>query len=42
MADWRVRGEEDFAWLGYSLHAVHLDNRTLLLAGSPTWKNSSG
>ncbi|XP_059530224.1 phosphatidylinositol-glycan-specific phospholipase D isoform X2 [Myotis daubentonii] len=41
-ADWRVGGEEDFAWLGYSLHAVRLDNRTLLLAGSPTWKNSSG
>ncbi|EPQ05831.1 Phosphatidylinositol-glycan-specific phospholipase D [Myotis brandtii] len=41
-ADWRVRGEEDYAWLGYSLHAVPLDNRTLLLAGSPTWKNSSG
>ncbi|XP_045442768.1 phosphatidylinositol-glycan-specific phospholipase D isoform X2 [Pipistrellus kuhlii] len=40
-ADWRVQGEEDFSWLGYSLHAAPLGNRTLLLAGSPTWKNSS-
>ncbi|XP_058141297.1 phosphatidylinositol-glycan-specific phospholipase D isoform X2 [Dasypus novemcinctus] len=40
-ADWLVQGEEDFAWLGYSLHGVHLDNRTLLLAGSPTWKGVS-
>lgn len=40
-ADWTVRGEEDYAWLGYSLHGVPMDNRTLLLVGSPTWKNTS-
>ncbi|XP_070312314.1 phosphatidylinositol-glycan-specific phospholipase D isoform X2 [Odocoileus virginianus] len=40
-ANWLVRGEEDFAWLGYSLHGVGVNNRTLLLAGSPTWKNTS-
>ncbi|XP_057554047.1 phosphatidylinositol-glycan-specific phospholipase D isoform X2 [Hippopotamus amphibius kiboko] len=40
-ADWMVRGEEDFAWLGYSLHSVSVNNRTLLLAGSPTWKNAT-
>ncbi|XFF90336.1 hypothetical protein AB1E18_016555 [Capra hircus] len=40
-ANWMVRGEEDFAWLGYSLHGVSVNNRTLLLAGSPTWKNTS-
>ncbi|XP_075399646.1 phosphatidylinositol-glycan-specific phospholipase D [Tenrec ecaudatus] len=40
-ADWFMRGEEDFAWFGYSLHGVSVDNRTLLLVGSPTWKNSS-
>ncbi|XP_044783830.2 phosphatidylinositol-glycan-specific phospholipase D isoform X7 [Bubalus bubalis] len=40
-ANWMVRGEEDFAWLGYSLHGVNVNNRTLLLAGSPTWKNTS-
>ncbi|KAI4530873.1 hypothetical protein MG293_018731, partial [Ovis ammon polii] len=40
-ANWVVRGEEDFAWLGYSLHGVSVNNRTLLLAGSPTWKNTS-
>ncbi|XP_055262160.1 phosphatidylinositol-glycan-specific phospholipase D isoform X3 [Moschus berezovskii] len=40
-ASWMVRGEEDFAWLGYSLHGVSVNNRTLLLAGSPTWKNTS-
>ncbi|XP_054421001.1 phosphatidylinositol-glycan-specific phospholipase D [Pteronotus mesoamericanus] len=40
-ADWLVRGEEDFAWLGYALHGVRVDNRTLLLAGSPTWRNAS-
>nr|XP_054109660.1 phosphatidylinositol-glycan-specific phospholipase D isoform X2 [Callithrix jacchus] len=40
-ADWTVRGEEDFAWLGYSLHGVTMDNRTLLLVGSPTWRNAS-
>ncbi|KAF4013694.1 hypothetical protein G4228_004861, partial [Cervus hanglu yarkandensis] len=40
-ANWLVRGEEDFAWLGYSLHGVAVNNSTLLLAGSPTWKNTS-
>ncbi|KAM9739263.1 phosphatidylinositol-glycan-specific phospholipase D isoform 2-T3 [Dama dama] len=40
-ANWLVRGEEDFAWLGYSLHGVAVNNSTLLLAGSPTWKNAS-
>lgn len=40
-ADWMVRGEADFAWLGYSLHGVSVNNRTLLLVGSPTWKNTS-
>lgn len=40
-APWMVRGEEDFSWLGYSLHGVSVHNRTLLLVGSPTWKNSS-
>ncbi|XP_016071748.1 PREDICTED: phosphatidylinositol-glycan-specific phospholipase D [Miniopterus natalensis] len=40
-ADWQVSGEEDFSWLGYSLHGVSTDNGTLLLAGSPTWKNAS-
>ncbi|XP_017519108.3 phosphatidylinositol-glycan-specific phospholipase D isoform X2 [Manis javanica] len=41
-ANWMVRGEEDFSWLGYSLHGVSVNNRTLLLIGSPTWKNASG
>ncbi|KAM5293790.1 phosphatidylinositol-glycan-specific phospholipase D isoform 3-T3 [Glossophaga mutica] len=41
VADWQVRGEEDFAWLGYALHSVGVDNRTLLLVGSPTWRNAS-
>ncbi|XP_032950007.1 phosphatidylinositol-glycan-specific phospholipase D isoform X1 [Rhinolophus ferrumequinum] len=40
-ANWMVRGEADFAWLGYSLHGVSVNNRTLLLVGSPTWKNIS-
>ncbi|XP_037700492.1 phosphatidylinositol-glycan-specific phospholipase D isoform X2 [Choloepus didactylus] len=39
-ADWLVRGEEDFAWFGYSLHGVSMNSRTLLLVGSPTWKNA--
>ncbi|XP_058523417.1 phosphatidylinositol-glycan-specific phospholipase D [Ochotona princeps] len=39
-ADWTVRGQEDFAWFGYSLHGVQVNNRTLLLVGSPTWKNN--
>lgn len=40
-ADWMARGEEDFSWLGYSLHGLSVDNRTLLLVGSPTWRNSN-
>ncbi|XP_045407845.1 phosphatidylinositol-glycan-specific phospholipase D [Lemur catta] len=40
-ADWTVSGEEDYAWFGYSLHSVGVDNRTLLVVGSPTWKNAS-
>ncbi|XP_003416488.1 phosphatidylinositol-glycan-specific phospholipase D [Loxodonta africana] len=40
-ADWLVRGKEDFAWFGYSLHGISVNNRTLLLVGSPTWKNNS-
>lgn len=40
-ADWKVSGEEDFSWFGYSLHGVTVTNRTLLLVGSPTWKNVS-
>ncbi|XP_019523713.1 PREDICTED: phosphatidylinositol-glycan-specific phospholipase D [Hipposideros armiger] len=40
-ANWMVRGEADFSWLGYSLHGVSVNNRTLLLVGSPTWKNTS-
>uniref|UniRef100_A0A8D1A971 Phosphatidylinositol-glycan-specific phospholipase D n=1 Tax=Sus scrofa TaxID=9823 RepID=A0A8D1A971_PIG len=40
-ANWVVRGQEDFAWLGYSLHGVNVNNGTLLLVGSPTWKNAS-
>ncbi|KAM9234217.1 phosphatidylinositol-glycan-specific phospholipase D isoform 2-T2 [Dugong dugon] len=40
-ADWLVRGKEDFAWFGYSLHSVSVNSRTLLLVGSPTWKNAS-
>uniref|UniRef100_A0A8C4LSJ2 Phosphatidylinositol-glycan-specific phospholipase D n=1 Tax=Equus asinus asinus TaxID=83772 RepID=A0A8C4LSJ2_EQUAS len=40
-ANWMVRGEDDFAWLGYSLHGVLVNNKTLLLVGSPTWKNAS-
>ncbi|XP_074062019.1 phosphatidylinositol-glycan-specific phospholipase D isoform X2 [Macrotis lagotis] len=38
-ANWMVKGEEDYAWFGYSIHSLSLKNRTLLLVGSPTWKN---
>ncbi|XP_008578807.1 PREDICTED: phosphatidylinositol-glycan-specific phospholipase D [Galeopterus variegatus] len=41
-ANWMVRGEDDFAWFGYSLHGVSVNNRSLLLVGSPTWRNASG
>ncbi|XP_054985447.1 phosphatidylinositol-glycan-specific phospholipase D isoform X2 [Sorex araneus] len=40
-ADWMAQGEEDFAWHGYSLHGTRVGNATLLLVGSPTWKNAS-
>uniref|UniRef100_F6RP30 Phosphatidylinositol-glycan-specific phospholipase D n=1 Tax=Ornithorhynchus anatinus TaxID=9258 RepID=F6RP30_ORNAN len=41
-ADWTVQGEEDYSWFGYSLHGRSLEKQTLLLVGSPTWKNVSG
>ncbi|XP_029446629.1 phosphatidylinositol-glycan-specific phospholipase D [Rhinatrema bivittatum] len=37
-ADWFVKGEQDYSWFGYSLHSLRIQNRTLLLIGSPTWK----
>ncbi|XP_051025324.1 phosphatidylinositol-glycan-specific phospholipase D [Acomys russatus] len=40
-ADWKVSGEEDFSWFGYSLHGVTVTKRTLLLVGAPTWQNAS-
>ncbi|XP_017657154.1 phosphatidylinositol-glycan-specific phospholipase D isoform X2 [Nannospalax galili] len=40
-ASWKVSGEEDFSWFGYSLHSVTVNNRALLLIGSPTWTNVS-
>uniref|UniRef100_H0UXF4 Phosphatidylinositol-glycan-specific phospholipase D n=1 Tax=Cavia porcellus TaxID=10141 RepID=H0UXF4_CAVPO len=41
VADWLVRGKEDFAWFGYSMHGVTVNGSTLLLVGSPTWQNVS-
>ncbi|XP_027729629.1 phosphatidylinositol-glycan-specific phospholipase D isoform X1 [Vombatus ursinus] len=41
-ANWMVKGEDDYAWFGYSIHSLSLKNTTLLLVGSPTWKNMSG
>ncbi|XP_072460062.1 phosphatidylinositol-glycan-specific phospholipase D isoform X1 [Notamacropus eugenii] len=41
-ANWMVKGEDDYAWFGYSIHSLSLKNRTLLLVGSPSWKNMSG
>uniref|UniRef100_A0A8C8RK79 Phosphatidylinositol-glycan-specific phospholipase D n=1 Tax=Pelusios castaneus TaxID=367368 RepID=A0A8C8RK79_9SAUR len=38
-ADWTVKGEKNYAWFGYSLVSHQLKNKTLLLIGSPTWKN---
>ncbi|XP_040519065.1 phosphatidylinositol-glycan-specific phospholipase D [Gallus gallus] len=38
-ANWMVNGEENYAWFGFSLHSCQLENATLLLIGSPTWKN---
>ncbi|XP_020637215.3 phosphatidylinositol-glycan-specific phospholipase D [Pogona vitticeps] len=41
-ADWLVTGERDYAWFGASLSSIQLQNRTLLLIGSPTWKSCTG
>ncbi|XP_021244243.1 phosphatidylinositol-glycan-specific phospholipase D [Numida meleagris] len=38
-ANWMVNGEENYAWFGFSLHSCQMENATLLLIGSPTWKN---
>ncbi|XP_034982301.2 phosphatidylinositol-glycan-specific phospholipase D isoform X3 [Zootoca vivipara] len=38
-ADWIVKGEKDYAWFGSSLSSVQLQNTTLLLIGSPSWKS---
>ncbi|XP_015270212.1 PREDICTED: phosphatidylinositol-glycan-specific phospholipase D [Gekko japonicus] len=41
-ADWMVKGERDYAWFGFSLSSIRLENMTLLLIGSPTWKSCTG
>ncbi|XP_063181861.1 phosphatidylinositol-glycan-specific phospholipase D isoform X1 [Chroicocephalus ridibundus] len=41
-ANWMVKGEEDYAWFGFSLDSCQLENITLLLIGSPTWKSCAG
>ncbi|KAF1441366.1 Phosphatidylinositol-glycan-specific phospholipase D, partial [Spheniscus mendiculus] len=41
-ANWMVKGEENYAWFGFSLDSCQLENITLLLIGSPTWKNCAG
>ncbi|XP_010196378.2 phosphatidylinositol-glycan-specific phospholipase D [Colius striatus] len=41
-ANWMVKGEENYAWFGFSLASCQLDNVTLLLIGSPTWKSCAG
>ncbi|XP_030335565.1 phosphatidylinositol-glycan-specific phospholipase D isoform X1 [Strigops habroptila] len=38
-ANWMVKGEENYAWFGFSLDSCQLENITLLLIGSPTWKS---
>ncbi|XP_027762695.1 phosphatidylinositol-glycan-specific phospholipase D isoform X2 [Empidonax traillii] len=38
-ANWMVQGEENYAWFGFSLDSCQLENITLLLIGSPTWKS---
>ncbi|XP_005149924.2 phosphatidylinositol-glycan-specific phospholipase D [Melopsittacus undulatus] len=38
-ANWMVKGEENYAWFGFSLDSCQLENITLLLVGSPTWKS---
>ncbi|XP_019143405.2 phosphatidylinositol-glycan-specific phospholipase D isoform X4 [Corvus cornix cornix] len=40
-ANWMMEGEENYAWFGFSLASCHLENITLLLIGSPTWKTCS-
>nr|XP_035968072.1 phosphatidylinositol-glycan-specific phospholipase D isoform X3 [Halichoerus grypus] len=40
-ANWTVRGEADFSWLGYALHGLRVNHTTVLLVGSPTWRNTS-
>ncbi|XP_056377273.1 phosphatidylinositol-glycan-specific phospholipase D isoform X2 [Hyla sarda] len=37
-ADWSISGEQDYAWFGYSIHSLQHINKTLLVIGSPTWK----
>lgn len=37
-----VKGEENYAWFGFSLDSCQLENITLLLIGSPTWKSCAG
>uniref|UniRef100_A0A8B9C983 Phosphatidylinositol-glycan-specific phospholipase D n=1 Tax=Anser brachyrhynchus TaxID=132585 RepID=A0A8B9C983_9AVES len=41
-ADWMVKGEENYAWFGFSLDSCQVENITLLLIGSPTWKSCVG
>ncbi|XP_075561639.1 phosphatidylinositol-glycan-specific phospholipase D [Pelecanus crispus] len=41
-ANWMVKGEENYAWFGFSLDSCQLENVTLLLIGSPTWKSCAG
>ncbi|XP_060100341.1 phosphatidylinositol-glycan-specific phospholipase D [Heteronotia binoei] len=41
-ADWMVKGERDYAWFGSSLSSIRLQNMTLLLIGSPSWKSCTG
>ncbi|XP_041905129.1 phosphatidylinositol-glycan-specific phospholipase D isoform X4 [Corvus kubaryi] len=40
-ANWMMEGEENYAWFGFSLASCQLENITLLLIGSPTWKTCS-
>ncbi|XP_054237695.1 phosphatidylinositol-glycan-specific phospholipase D [Indicator indicator] len=41
-ANWIVKGEDNYAWFGFSLASCQLENITLLLIGSPTWKSCAG
>ncbi|XP_071592405.1 phosphatidylinositol-glycan-specific phospholipase D isoform X1 [Heliangelus exortis] len=41
-ANWMVKGEENYAWFGFALDSCQLENVTLLLIGSPTWKSCAG